>query len=120
ATSDKKNLDVGASLFIGNLDLDVDEKCYMTLLIARDPDGGNSKWYGFISYDNFDSSDAAIDAMNGQYLMNKPITVSYVSKKDERLLAAQAKIKVYQICLFADIHPATQILQLSLNNIDIY
>ena len=26
ATSDKKNLDVGANLFIGNLDPDVDEK----------------------------------------------------------------------------------------------
>ncbi|CAB5201620.1 unnamed protein product [Rhizophagus irregularis] len=26
--------------------------------------------------------DAAIDAMNGQYLMNKPITVSYAFKKD--------------------------------------
>lgn len=26
ATSDKKNLDVGASLFIGNLDPDIDEK----------------------------------------------------------------------------------------------
>ena len=50
--------------------------------IARDPDTGNSKGYGFISYDNFDSSDAAIDAMNGQYLMNKPITVSYAFKKD--------------------------------------
>ncbi|CAB5390267.1 unnamed protein product [Rhizophagus irregularis] len=45
--------------------------------------------------------DAEIDAMNGQYLMNKPITVSYAFKKDgkgerhgsaaERLLAAQAK-----------------------------
>ncbi|CAG8535764.1 9218_t:CDS:2 [Ambispora gerdemannii] len=112
ATSDKKNLDVGASLFIGNLDPDVDEKMLydtfsafgvivQTPKIARDPDTGNSKGYGFISYDNFDSSDAAIDAMNGQYLMNKPITVSYAFKKDgkgerhgsaaERLLAAQAK-----------------------------
>ncbi|CAG8554876.1 13198_t:CDS:2 [Rhizophagus irregularis] len=87
ATSDKKNLDVDASLFIRNLD--------------PDPDTGDGKGYGFISCDNFDSSDAAIDAMNGQYLMNKPITVSYAFKKDgkgerhgsaaERLLAAQAK-----------------------------
>ncbi|CAB5371549.1 unnamed protein product [Rhizophagus irregularis] len=52
--------------------------------------------------------DAAIDAMNGQYLMNKPITVSYAFKKDgkgerhgsaaERLLAAQAK-KIKNLCL---------------------
>ncbi|RUP50408.1 hypothetical protein BC936DRAFT_139279 [Jimgerdemannia flammicorona] len=112
ATSDKKNLDVGASLFIGNLDPDVDEQMLydtfsafgvivQTPKVATDPETGNSKGYGFVSYDNFDSSDAAIDAMNGQYLMNKPITVSYAFKKDgkgerhgsaaERLLAAQAR-----------------------------
>ncbi|CAB4494458.1 unnamed protein product [Rhizophagus irregularis] len=89
-----KNLDVDASLFIRNLD--------------PDPDTGDGKGYGFISCDNFDSSDAAIDAMNGQYLMNKPITVSYAFKKDgkgerhgsaaERLLAAQAK-KIKNLCL---------------------
>ncbi|CAG8502727.1 18260_t:CDS:2 [Acaulospora morrowiae] len=127
ATSDKKNLDVGASLFIGNLDPDVDEKMLydtfsafgvivQTPKIARDPDTGNSKGYGFISYDNFDSSDAAIDAMNGQYLMNKPITVSYAFKKDgkgerhgsaaERLLAAQAKKnQSLPNRLFADVRP---------------
>ncbi|CAG8575110.1 2591_t:CDS:2 [Paraglomus brasilianum] len=127
ATSDKKNLDVGASLFIGNLDPDVDEKMLydtfsafgvivQTPKIARDPDTGNSKGYGFISYDNFDSSDAAIDAMNGQYLMNKPITVSYAFKKDgkgerhgsaaERLLAAQAKKhQTLPNRLFADVRP---------------
>jgi len=112
ATSDKKNLDVGASLFIGNLDPDIDEKflydtfsafgvIVQTPKIARDTETGNSKGYGFISFDNFESSDAAIEAMNGQYLMNKAITVSYAFKKDgkgerhgtaaERLLAAQAK-----------------------------
>ncbi|CAB4433976.1 unnamed protein product [Rhizophagus irregularis] len=52
--------------------------------------------------------DVAIDTMNGQYLMNKPITVSYAFKKDgkgerhgsaaERLLAAQAK-KIKNLCL---------------------
>ncbi|RGB34652.1 hypothetical protein C1646_143228 [Rhizophagus diaphanus] len=41
----------------------------------------NSKGYGFISYDKFDSSNAAIDTMNVQYL-NKTITVSCVFKKD--------------------------------------
>lgn len=127
ATSDKKNLDVGASLFIGNLDPDIDEKLLydtfgafgvivQTPKIARDPDTGNSKGYGFISFDNFESSDAAIEAMNGQYLMNKAITVSYAFKKDgkgerhgtaaERLLAAQAKKNIPTIMpnkLFANV-----------------
>ncbi|KAJ3027371.1 UNVERIFIED_CONTAM: Splicing factor 3B subunit 4 [Siphonaria sp. JEL0065] len=55
----------------------------------------------FVAYDNFESADAAIEAMNGQFLMNKPITVSCAFKKDaqgerhrsaaDRLLAAQAQ-----------------------------
>ncbi|KAI9247160.1 hypothetical protein BDA99DRAFT_526229 [Phascolomyces articulosus] len=115
ATSDKKNLDVGATLFIGNLDPDVDEKLLydtfsafgvivQTPKIARDPDTGNLKGFGFVSFDNFESSDAAIDAMNNQYLMNKQISVSYAFKKDgkgerhgsaaERLLAQQARKNV--------------------------
>lgn len=109
ASQDKKSLDVGANLFIGNLDPDVDEKLlYDTFSafgvivsnpkIMRDPDTGSSRGFGFISYDSFEASDAAIEAMNGQYLCNRQITVSYAYKKDtkgerhgtpaERVLAA--------------------------------
>lgn len=112
AMGNVRQTDVGANLFIGNLDPDVDEKILydtfsafgvilQTPKVARDPDTGNPKGYGFVSFDNFESSDAAIEAMNGQYLANKPITVQYALKKDgkgerhgsaaERLLAAQAK-----------------------------
>jgi len=65
----------------------------------RDPDSGSSKGYAFINFANFDGSDTALEAMNGQYLCNRPITVSYAFKKEakgerhgsaaERLLAAQ-------------------------------
>jgi hypothetical protein len=34
--------------------------------IVRDVDTGASKGFGFVSYDSFEASDAAIDAMNGQ------------------------------------------------------
>ncbi|KAL5715200.1 hypothetical protein ACHQM5_017057 [Ranunculus cassubicifolius] len=109
ASQDKKSLDVGANLFVGNLDPDVDEKLlYDTFSafgaivtnpkIMRDPETGNSRGFGFISYDSFDTSDNAIEAMNGQYLCNRQITVSYAYKKDtkgerhgtvaERVLAA--------------------------------
>jgi splicing factor 3B subunit 4 len=109
ASQDKKTLDVGANLFIGNLDPEVDEKLLYdtfstfgviisTPKIMRDPDTGASKGFGFISYDCFEASDAAIAAMNGQFLCGKPISVSYALKKDskierhgspaERLLAA--------------------------------
>ena len=69
--------------------------------IARDPQTGQSKGYGFVSYTDFESADAAIESMNGQFLMNKPITVQFAFKKDgkgerhgtaaERLLASQAR-----------------------------
>lgn len=52
--------------------------------IMRDPDTGNSRGFGFVSYDCFEASDAAIDAMNGQYLCNRAITVSYAFKKDTK------------------------------------
>ncbi|POY74401.1 hypothetical protein BMF94_2595 [Rhodotorula taiwanensis] len=112
ASSDRKQLDIGANLFVGNLDPNVDERmlfdtfmAFGTLVqpakISRDLTTGASKGFGFISYDSFEASDAAIESMNGQFLMNKPVTVSYAFKKDgkgerhgtpaERLLAAQAR-----------------------------
>lgn len=50
----------------------------------RDPETGNSKGYAFINYASFDASDAAIEAMNGQYLCNRPISISYAFKKDSK------------------------------------
>uniref|UniRef100_A0A8V5GL34 Splicing factor 3B subunit 4 n=1 Tax=Melopsittacus undulatus TaxID=13146 RepID=A0A8V5GL34_MELUD len=124
----QQNLDVGANIFIGNLDPEIDEKLLydtfsafgvilQTPKIMRDPDTGNSKGYAFINFASFDASDAAIEAMNGQYLCNRPITVSYAFKKDskgerhgsaaERLLAAQNPLsqadRPHQ--LFADAPP---------------
>lgn len=132
ASAHNKNLDVGANIFIGNLDPEIDEKLLydtfsafgvilQTPKIMRDPDTGNSKGYAFINYASFDASDAAIEAMNGQYLCNRPITVSYAFKKDskgerhgsaaERLLAAQNPLsqadRPHQ--LFADAPPPQSI-----------
>jgi len=105
-------LEIGANLFVGNLDSSVDEKMIydtfsafgmiiQTPKIARDTETGLSKGYAFVSYDSFDAADAAIESMDGQFLANSPVTVSYAFKKDgrgerhgtaaERLLAAQAK-----------------------------
>ena len=98
-------------MFIGNLDSDVDEKLLhdtfsqfgviVSTKITRDPATGMSKGFGFINYDNFESSDAAIQAMNGQFLCNREISVGYAMKKDgkgerhgtaaERLLASQGR-----------------------------
>jgi len=110
ASLHQKNLDVGANLFIGNLDPEIDEKLLydtfsafgvilQTPKIMRDPDTGNSKGFAFINFASFDASDAAQEAMNGQHLCNRTITISYAFKKDakgerhggaaERVLAKQ-------------------------------
>lgn len=112
ASADKqKPAEVGAELFVGNLDPMVDEKIlydtfsrFGPLLtmpkIARE-DNGASKGFGFISYADFESSDAAVEDLNGQYILSKEVSVQYAFKKDgkgerhgdkaERELAAQAK-----------------------------
>ncbi|XP_050303853.1 splicing factor 3B subunit 4 [Anthonomus grandis grandis] len=128
ASAHQKNLDVGANIFIGNLDPEVDEKLLydtfsafgvilQTPKIMRDPETGNSKGFAFVNFASFEASDASIEAMNGQYLCNRPISVSYAFKKDskgerhgsaaERLLAAQNPLsqadRPHQ--LFADAPP---------------
>ena len=39
--------------------------------IMRDPETGGSKGFGFVSYDSFEASDAAIESMSGQFLCNR-------------------------------------------------
>ncbi|XP_041479851.1 splicing factor 3B subunit 4-like [Lytechinus variegatus] len=131
ASAHQKNLDVGANIFIGNLDPEIDEKLLydtfsafgvilQTPKIMRDVESGNSKGYAFINFASFEAADAAIEAMNGQYLCNRAITISFAFKKDsrgerhgsaaERLLAAQNPLsqadRPHQ--LFADAPPTSQ------------
>ena len=112
ASADKqKQAEVGAELFVGNLDPSVDEKIlydtfsrFGPLLslpkVARE-DNGASKGFGFVSYADFESSDEAVESLHGQYILSKEVSVQYAFKKDgkgerhgdkaERELAAQAK-----------------------------
>ena len=63
------------------------EKQYRFVLffqIMRDPETGNSKGFAFINFASFEASDAAMEAMNGQYLCNRPITISYAFKKEAK------------------------------------
>jgi splicing factor 3B subunit 4 len=85
---------VGANLFIGNLDpIDVDENllydtfsAFGTLIrqprVMRDGETKESKGFGFVSFDCFESSDNALECMNGQFLGNRQIVVQYAFKKD--------------------------------------
>lgn len=113
ASAHQKNQDIGANIFIGNLDPEVDEKLLydtfssfgpilQTPRVMRDFGSTTSRAYAFINYGSFEASDAAIEAMNGQYFSNRPITVTYAFKKDskterhgtmvERLLAQKNKM----------------------------
>ncbi|ODQ77051.1 hypothetical protein BABINDRAFT_163784 [Babjeviella inositovora NRRL Y-12698] len=106
-----KTMDVGANLFLNNLDSLIDERfLYDTFHkfgefakpphVVTDPVTGTSKGYGFISLTEFEAADKVIEMMNNQFLMNKPITVEYSLKSNgkdrhgdevERLMAASAK-----------------------------
>uniref|UniRef100_A0AC35GRB9 RRM domain-containing protein n=1 Tax=Panagrolaimus sp. PS1159 TaxID=55785 RepID=A0AC35GRB9_9BILA len=108
ASVSEKDLDVGANLFV------------VILRIPKhmlDMDTGNFKGYAFINFASLVASDAALEAMNGQYLCNGSTTCSYAYKKDakgkrhgtaaERLLAAQNPViagdKSHQ--MFAELPP---------------
>jgi len=65
-------LDVGANLFVGNLDPAVDESLLQGAFsgfgvlisfpkIMRDPETHQSRGFGFVSFDCFEASDAAIE-----------------------------------------------------------
>ena len=94
ASQDKNKNEVGANLFIGNLDVDVEEKLLYDTFSAfgviistpkvyiilpclassfrvdsllqnmRDPDTGNSRGFGFVNFDSFEASDAAIEVLS--------------------------------------------------------
>ncbi|OAA54203.1 Nucleotide-binding, alpha-beta plait [Cordyceps fumosorosea ARSEF 2679] len=103
--------EIGAELFVGNLDPAADERVlydtfsrFGPLLslpkVARD-DAGVSKGFGFVSFGDFESADAALEGLAGQYLLSNQVTVQYAFKRDgkgerhgdqaERELAAQAR-----------------------------
>jgi hypothetical protein len=54
------------------------------LLLPSWTHAGNSKGFGFVSFDCFEAADAAIEGMHGQYLCNRQIAVSYAYKKDTK------------------------------------
>ena len=95
AARDQQVLEVGANIFVGNLDAEVDEKLLYdtfsafgvivtTPKIMRDGETGNSRGFGFVSFESFEASDAAIEAMNGQFLCNRPVSCTYAIKKDSK------------------------------------
>jgi splicing factor 3B subunit 4 len=87
-------VDVGAKLYVGNLAPDVSDLILHSLFarfgsvqtcrVVVDAATGKSRGHGFVSYDNFDSADEARKAMNGQFICNQPITVTYAFKAESK------------------------------------
>ena len=83
-----------AKLFVGNLDAEVDEKTLydtfaqfgpvLSAKVMTEPESDVSRGFGFITFDSFRSADEAIEAMNGQYLSNRPLHVSYAFKQGSK------------------------------------
>lgn len=81
-----------AKLFIGNLDMEADEKmlfdhfsqfgAVLSAKVMTEADSDKSRGFGFLTFDSFESADRAIESMNGQYLCNRPVSVGYAFKKD--------------------------------------
>ncbi|KAJ2654740.1 Spliceosome-associated protein 49, partial [Coemansia sp. RSA 1199] len=81
SAQDRRTQDIGAKLFIGNLDPTIDDKLLYDTFgtfgamvqmphCARDQVSGNARGFAFVSYASFEAADAAIQAMDGQYLAN--------------------------------------------------
>lgn len=86
--------DVGAKLFIANLNPLADEELLKTTFekfgkliklphVARN-DSGESKGYAFLTFDSFESSDRALEAMDNQFLLNSPCRISYAFKEGQK------------------------------------
>ncbi|CAH2351476.1 protein Hsh49p [[Candida] railenensis] len=115
SSSSNNLLDVGAKLFINNLNPLIDEQFLSDTFskfgtLIRPPillrnERGESKGHGFLSFEDFEVSDRVIEKMNGGILMNQKVEISYAFKDEvssngkrvrhgdrtERILAENAK-----------------------------
>ncbi|CAK9439574.1 uncharacterized protein LODBEIA_P36740 [Lodderomyces beijingensis] len=110
-----KYVDVGARIFISNLNPLIDEQFLLQTFsgfgtvikqpeIRRDPEG-KSMGHAFVTFSDFDASDRAIEKMNNSVLMNSKVSAAYAFKEQagtkgkrlrhgdeaERILAESAK-----------------------------
>jgi splicing factor 3B subunit 4 len=104
-------LNVGANLFVGNVGTDATEKTLCDTFSAfgivvdahvqRDAESGAPRGFAFVNMGSFEAADAAIEALSGQFLGGRQVTVQYAFRKDapgerhgsmaERTLAAAAR-----------------------------
>jgi len=90
----QEDLETGAKLYIGNLSPNVTDmtlySCFKnfgelkTCKVVTDIKTQQSMGYGFVSYSTFEAADKAKKMMNGQFVGNSCITVSYAFKENSK------------------------------------
>ena len=108
ASTDKRTMNVGANIYVGNLSLEIEDKYIRNLFcqfgsilnIKLITEENKNKQHALIDYSNFESSDNAVKSMNNQLILGRRIKVEYAlkpnSKSDrygslaERLLASKS------------------------------
>ncbi|CAI5758100.1 unnamed protein product [Candida verbasci] len=87
-----KYIDVGARVFVNNLNPLIDSKFLLDTFnkfgkVIRMPQikydkEGKSQGFGFVDFQDFEMSDKAIEKLNNSILMNKKVQVSYAFKSN--------------------------------------
>jgi len=103
-----------AKLFIGNLDMEVDEKqlfdtfaqfgAVLSAKVMTEVDSDKSRGFGFCTFDSFEAADRAIECMNGQYLGGRPVSVGYAFTKVKHTRASRKPVSAWFLAAAADVY----------------
>jgi cold-inducible RNA-binding protein len=85
---------VAKKLYVGNLSYGMTDNDLQNLFephgtvqsaqVIKDRDTGRSKGFGFVEMDSGDQAQAAIDALNGQEINGRALTVNEARPREER------------------------------------
>ena len=85
---------MGKKLYVGNLAFGVTDAALQSLFephgtvqsvqVIMDRDTGRSKGFGFVEMDNGDDAKTAMDALNGQEVEGRKLTVNEARPREER------------------------------------
>jgi len=85
---------MGKKLYVGNLSYDTTDSVLQNMFephgavqsaqVIMDRDTGRSKGFGFVEMDSGDQAQAAINALNGQQVGGRALTVNEARPREER------------------------------------
>nr|CCC50573.1 putative polyadenylate-binding protein 1 [Trypanosoma vivax Y486] len=93
---------LGNNLYVRNFDVEFSEKDlhvlfeeYGTIRSCRvmTDANGNSRGFGFVSFENADQANAALREMNGRMLNGKPLIVNIAQRRDQRFMMLRVQFQ---------------------------